>query len=393
MYCKHPQISQTLLKLSAIALIGLCGLDALAQSGSRGATPSSAPSGSGSRAVSQAAPAQSFQQPTASFQSPGQSFLPQQNFAPTQSFESSQNFLSPQEFGSVETFTPNQPSIQESMSAVANGAGGGSLGIPQSSLVDPIFEMHDPYSGYAVDHSPWDAFLQRYLVTGPSGVNRIKYRQVTANDRQQLHRYLCQLQSTDIRALNRDEQLAFWFNMYNAKTTSIVLENYPVLSVRQIKQKFTDFVGPFDDEGVVNVLGKPLSLNDIESGIVRPIWKDPRIHYAVNCASYGCPNLSPTAWTAANIDARLNSAAYNFINSGRAVRSSLCGVRLSKIYKWYKDDFGGDDESVLAHVRQYANAQTANALCNRTSISGYFYDWSLNDARVTRTRLLESWLW
>ena len=179
--------------------------------------------------------------------------------------------------------------------------------------------------------------------------------------------------------------------MYNAKTTSIVLQNYPVRSVRQIKQKFTDFVGPFDDEGVVNVLGKPLSLNDIESGIIRPVWKDPRIHYAVNCASYGCPNLSPTAWTAANIDSRLNSAAYEFINSGRAVQSSLCGLRLSKIYKWYKDDFGGDDESVISHVRQYSNNQTANTLCNRTSISGYFYDWSLNDGKVTRPRLLESW--
>jgi len=147
------------------------------------------------------------------------------------------------------------------------------------------------------------------------------------------------LQNTDIRALNRDEQLAFWFNIYNAKTASI-----------------TDFVGPFDDEGVVNVLGKPLSLNDIESGIIRPVWKDPRIHYAVNCASFGCPNLSPTAWTAANIDSRLNSAAYDFINSGRAVRSGLRG-----------------------------------ALCNQQSISGYFYDWSLNDAKVTRPRLLESW--
>lgn len=284
-----------------------------------------------------------------------------------------------------------QPSVQGSMSGEVNTAGGGSPGIPQSSLVDPIFEMHDPNSAYVVDHSPWDAFLRRYLVTGPSGVNRIKYRQVTTCDQQQLNCYLQRLQSTDIRGLNRDEQLAFWFNMYNAKTASIVLQNYPVRSVRQIKQKFTDFVGPFDDEGVVTVLGKPLSLNDIESGIIRPIWKDPRIHYAVNCASYGCPNLSPTAWTAANLDSRLNSAAYDFINSGRAVRSSLCGIRLSKIYKWYKDDFGGDDESVLAHVRQYANGETANALCNRTSISGYFYDWSLNDAKVNRARLLESW--
>jgi len=349
MHRKHPQ---ALLKLSAIALIGLCGADAQAQSGSSSALPS----GSGSRVISQVAPVQSFQQPAATFQSQSQPFGVQQSFAPNQTFAPPQNFSVPQEFGIDQTFVPTQSPMQPT--------GGGSPGIPQSSLVDPVFEVHDPYSGYAVDHSSWDSFLQRYLVTGPRGVNRIKYRQVTACDQQRLNCYLQRLQSTDVRALNRDEQLAFWFNLYNAKTASIVLQNYPLRSVRQIKQKFTDFVGPFDDEGVVNVLGKPLSLNDIESGIIRPVWKDPRIHYAVNCASFGCPNLSPTAWT--------------------------CGVRLSKIYKWYKDDFGGDDESVLAHVRQYSNNQTANTLCNRQSISGYFYDWSLNDGKVTRPRLFES---
>jgi len=402
MQINHSQNPYTLFNLVAIALIGLCGTDALAQSGSRGA----ATAGSASRVISQAAPVQSFQQPAATFQSqsqpftpqqsfaPNQTFAPTQNFAPDQTFAPTQSFSTPQEFGIDRTFAPAQPSMQPIMQTPASAdatSGGGSLGIPQSSLVDPVFEVHDPYSAHSVDHSSWDSFLQRYLVTGARGVNRIKYRQVTDRDRQQLNCYLHRLQNTDIRTLNRDEQLAFWFNMYNAKTASIVLDNYPVRSVRRIKQKFTDFVGPFDDEGVVNVLGKPLSLNDIESGIIRPVWKDPRIHYAVNCASFGCPNLSPTAWTAANIDSRLNSAAYDFINSGRAVRSGLRGVRLSKIYKWYKDDFGGDDESVLAHVRQYSDNCTANTLCNRQSISGYFYDWSLNDGKVTRPRLLESW--
>jgi len=199
MHCKHFRNSHTLLKLSAILLIGLCGSDALAQSGSR----SAAPSGSGSRAISQVAPAQSFQQPTATFQSPSQGFSPTQSFEPSQNFATSQNFSSPQEFGTYQTSTPDQPmmqpSVQGSMSGEVNTAGGGSPGIPQSSLVDPIFEMHDPNSAYVVDHSPWDAFLRRYLVTGPSGVNRIKYRQVTTCDQQQLNCYLQRLQSTDIR--------------------------------------------------------------------------------------------------------------------------------------------------------------------------------------------------
>ncbi len=373
-------------KWIALFSICLCGPNALAQSGSRAAPTG----GSGSRLPTVSAPTQPLvAQP--SFASP-QGFAPVESSTAVQAFAPGETFSTPQIFGTTEPFVPAQSNMSQPSAADANVTGGNSqLGIPQSSLVDPVFEIHDPHSRFSVDHSPWDAFLQRYLVTGPSGVNRIKYAQVTACDQQRLNCYLQQLQSTDVRALNRDEQLAFWFNLYNAKTASIVLQHYPVRSIRQIKQKFTDFVGPFDDPGVVNVLGKPLSLNDIESGIIRPIWKDPRIHYAVNCASFGCPNLPADAWTAANLDARLNSAAYNFINSGRAVKSGCAGIRLSKIYKWYQDDFGGDEQSVLAHIRQYANGQTSNLLCNCTSVSGYFYDWSLNDGKVTRRRLFESW--
>lgn len=285
------------------------------------------------------------------------------------------------------TTSPQVTSV--SQTPTASGSGSGSLGIPESSLVDPVFQISDPYSSYTVDHSAWDCFLGKYMVTGASGVNRLRYRQVSFKDRQALKCYLQQLQSVDTRVLNRNEQLAFWLNLYNARTVDIVLDNYPIRSIRQVKQKLTDFVGPFDDEAAVTVLGKPLSLNDIESGIVRPVWNDPRIHYALNCASYGCPNLSPTAWTAVDLDQRLDSAAYEYINSRRAVKRGLCGVRTTKIYKWYKDDFGGTDQGVLDHVRQYADGNTLNKINGRQKISGYFYDWSLNDGRILRRRVLE----
>ena len=139
------------------------------------------------------------------------------------------------------------------------------------------------------------------------------------------------------------------------------------------------------------MLGKPLSLNDIESGIIRPIWNDPRIHYALNCASYGCPNLANTAWQSHDLDARLNGAASEYINSGRAVKSSLLGLKASKIYKWYAGDFGGE-EGVLNHLRQYANGNTLQILNGQNCIRGYFYDWSLNDARVQRRRVFEKFI-
>jgi len=169
-----------------------------------------------------------------------------------------------------------------------------------------------------------------------------------------------------------------------------VSDKYPIRSVRQIKEKFTDFVGPFDDAGAVNVLGKSLSLNDIESGIVRPNWKDPRIHYALNCASYGCPNLASTAWTSHDLNTRLDGAAYEFINSNRGVKRGLFGVRISKIYKWYGADFGGDDQAILNHIAQYASDSTLGKIRGQQRIQGYFYDWSLSDARFSRPRIFES---
>ena len=355
------------------------------QSGSRGGG-----GGGGSSAPSQSAPSLSFNAPSPTFDQPSSFGQPSFN----QSVPAQQSFGQPANMG----FNQSGPSQNPAASSMTNpnssgqsnssGSSSSSLGVPDSQLVDPIFEINNPYSSHVVDHSTWNNFLAQYLTTGRRGVNRIHYRSVSSCDREQLKGYLNYLQSLDIRTLNRQEQLAYWFNLYNAKTADVVLQNYPLRSIRQVKQKLTDFVGPFDDEGAVTVLGKSLSLNDIESGIIRPVWNDPRIHYALNCASYSCPNLSPTAWTASNLDARLNGAAYDYVNSGRAVKPGLFGNRVSKIYKWYEDDFGGSKQGVIQHIQQYANPNISNRL-GRRRISGYFYDWSLNDARIRRRRLFE----
>ena len=255
-------------------------------------------------------------------------------------------------------------------------------------MVDPIFEINNPSSLVTVDHSLWDAFLTKFVSPDSQGLNRVCYKAVSSADFQTLQCYLQRLQAIDVRQLNRNEQLAYWFNLYNARTILAVLEKYPIRSIRQIKENLTDFVGPFDDEGAVMVLGKSLSLNDIESGIIRPIFNDPRIHYALNCASYGCPNLATTAWRSHDLDARLNGAAFDYINSGRAIKTSIFGLKTSKIYKWYAADFGGE-AGVLNHLRQYANNDTLQKLNCQSSIQGYFYDWSLNDAKIQRPRILE----
>lgn len=345
------------------------------QSGSRGPSAGSAAGGGNLFPSSPSSAVQGFSVPV---ESQSQVF---------QSFPSSTPFSAPGPLSPPAQFvTPNSPGLAP---AVRSNQGSGAAGIPNASLIDPVFQIYDPHSPLDVDHRVWSCFLAKYVVTDSQGINRVRYAAVTAGDRNGLKCYLQQLQATDTRALNRNAQLAFWFNLYNARTVDLVLDNYPIRSVRQIKQNLTDFVGPFDDPGAVNVLGKSLSLNDIESGIVRPVWNDPRIHYGLNCASYGCPNLLSVAWTASNLESNLNNAACLYINSGRAVKSGVLGIRVAKIYKWYKADFGGTDQAVLNHIARYADRRTLNKLSGRSTIAGYFYDWSLNDARITRPRLLE----
>lgn len=241
-----------------------------------------------------------------------------------------------------------------------------------------MWEIHDPNSRLMVDHSAWDYFLSRYLRRDMRGVNRIAYRNVTRDDYHGLLGYLQYLQSLDVRTLNRSEQLAYWLNLYNARTVALVVCHQPWLSIRQIKTKFLDLVGPFDDKAVT-VLGKTMTLTEVENDVVRAVFKEPRIHYALNCASVGCPNLQPTAWTAANLNQRLDGAAYEFINSGRAFKVTPFGIKLSSIYKWYADDFGKEDAAVLQHMRRYANPQTRQTLCRYNMVMHYFYDWSLNE--------------
>ncbi|MFW5812572.1 MAG: DUF547 domain-containing protein, partial [Alkalispirochaetaceae bacterium] len=171
---------------------------------------------------------------------------------------------------------------------------------PQAELW-PRWEAHDPASSATVDHADWGEFLDRYLVTNhPSGVNRVRYGSVSAADRRALQSYIQELEATPVSELNRDEQLAFWINIYNAATVELILANYPVDSIRDIGGGLMR-KGPWDDP-LLTVEGEELTLNDVEHRIIRPIWQDERIHYVVNCASIGCPNLYPEPITADNWD-------------------------------------------------------------------------------------------
>jgi hypothetical protein len=238
---------------------------------------------------------------------------------------------------------------------------------------------HDPEANAVIDHGAWDAFLAAYVSEAEDGVNRVAYARVTDTDNKALGAYVAQLAATPISHYGRAEQRAYWINLYNALTVQIILDHYPVESIREIDISpglFAD--GPWD-KVLVQVESVAISLNDIEHRILRPIWRDPRLHYAVNCASLGCPNLQPVAFTAANAESLLESAARAYINHPRGARIVGGDLAVSSIYVWFQEDFGNSDAGVIAHVRQYADPDLAAGLNAIKRISGHDYDWHLND--------------
>lgn len=118
-----------------------------------------------------------------------------------------------------------------------------------------------------------------------------------------------------------------------------------------------------------------VSLDDIEHRFLRPLWRDPRLHYALNCASLGCPNLMRTAFTASNTETLLEEAARGFVGHPRGVHLQGGKLIVSSIYIWFREDFGGSDTGIVEHLKRYGAV-----LDGRTRIDGDAYDWALNEA-------------
>ena len=237
---------------------------------------------------------------------------------------------------------------------------------------------HDPSAVTTIDHSPWDRFLKTYVSAFPDGVNRVAYARVSDTDRKRLDRYIDDLTVLPISAYSRDEQRAYWINLYNALTVQLILDHYPVKSIRRIKPNLFS-IGPWRKK-LITVEGEQLSLDDIEHRILRPIWRDPRLHYAVNCASIGCPNLGTEAYTASNADTLLDRGAQTYVNNARGAEFRNGRLIVSSIYKWFQEDFGDSDEGVIEHLQRYAEPTLAARLNGTKKISGDRYDWALNDA-------------
>ncbi len=257
--------------------------------------------------------------------------------------------------------------------------------VSQSSIAAPkadlwsIWQKNDRQGGEPIDHLNWQNFLDNHLQRGDDEITRLNYAGVSEGDKNLLDHYLAQLQRSPVSSLSRDQQRAYWINLYNAGTVWVILKYYPVASIRDIDISpgwFSD--GPWGKK-LFKIEGQMVSLDDIEHRILRPIWKDPRLHYALNCASLGCPNLQQQVFTVENNEALLEQAATSFINHKRGVDVVNGELDVSSIYRWFKEDFGGSDQAVINHLKHFANPDLAAKLRNIKEISGYQYDWSLNE--------------
>ncbi len=235
-----------------------------------------------------------------------------------------------------------------------------------------------------MNHQAWADFLGIYRRTSPEGAVQIAYRDVTDEDRQALNRYVDALGQTPVSTLGRDEQFAYWVNLYNALTVKLVLDHYPVESIREIEfgrsfvPSFIVDDGPWGEE-LITVEGIPLSLDNIEQRILRPLFREPRVHYVLNRAAAGSPDLLAVPLDPARLDDQLNEAARAFVNSPRGVQVDRRRAGVSSIYTWFREDFGGSQDAILVHLGNYADPELREALAQASRVRDQGFDWRLND--------------
>ncbi len=246
-----------------------------------------------------------------------------------------------------------------------------------AATVTEQFSKSNPASKAVIDHSPLTKLLTQYVKVDNNGLNKVNYKGFK-NKQAALKSYIKSLEAVKVTSLSKAEQFAYWANLYNAVTINVVLDAFPVKSIKDIDISPGLFSnGPWGKK-LVTIEGTKISLDDIEHQILRKVHTDPRVHYAVNCASVGCPDLQGQAFNGKNLQAQLNEAARDYVNSNRGAVVKGNRLAISKIYVWFKKDFGGSDRGVLAHLKKYANSELKAKIEKIGSINSSFYDWTLN---------------
>ena len=211
------------------------------------------------------------------------------------------------------------------------------------------------------NHSLWTNLLQKH-VSNEGNVNYKGFK----TDRSSLQNYIKHLSDNmpDER-WSKNETLAYWINAYNALTVDLILRHYPIKSIKDIKKPW--------DQRYWKLGNKWHNLNEIEHQILRKM-NDPRIHFAIVCASFSCPKLENTAYESANLDTQLTHATKTFINDPKRNTVTPNNLEISKIFSWFSKDFGGSG-NIINYINKYADISIPNNTTKRYKT----YDWALND--------------
>jgi hypothetical protein len=223
----------------------------------------------------------------------------------------------------------------------------------------------------AVDNLIYAELLQRHVRAG-----QVDYQGLKAEEAK-LDRYLAALATVDLDRLSRDDQFALYVNAYNGWTIKLILQKYP--KIKSIRALGIFNSGPWKKK-IVPLNGEVLSLDHIEHAILRPRFKDPRVHFAINCAAKSCPPLRAEPFQGDRLDQQLEDATRGFLNNSVSHRLDGDIFYVSKIFDWFGADFNHD---ILGFYLQYAAGDLKNQLEARKDylkIDFLDYDWGLNGA-------------
>jgi Protein of unknown function, DUF547 len=231
--------------------------------------------------------------------------------------------------------------------------------IPFFFLFFCLAQMTAQTKSATVSHTAWSALLAKHVKNG--GVNYAGFK----TDAKAFDTYLLTLKSAKPGTQTK-EDLAFWINAYNAFTIKLVVDNYPVKSIKDING------GEPWKKSWIQIGETTYSLDAIENTILRTKFKEPRIHFAINCAAKSCPPLRAEAFTAAKMEAQLSEQTTAFINNPKFNTISAKALKLSNIFDWFKADFG----DVAVFIKKYYTGKTPPN--TNVSIKYTTYDWALN---------------
>lgn len=219
----------------------------------------------------------------------------------------------------------------------------------------------------AFDHGPWDALLQAHV----DADGRVAYRRLQADGRRQLDAYLDRLAQARPDELDRNGQLAFWINAYNAMAVAGILDGYHAESTFGRFRFFRRYSR--------EIAGEQRTLDAIEHGIVRPRFRDFRVHFAVNCASTSCPVLRREAYDGARLGAQLDDQGRRFLAdpSRNRFEAARGAVELSRIFEWFAEDFVLDGTTLAGNLAPYLS-ERQNALLRELPLRYLDYDWTMN---------------